>query len=179
MAEGKTANWQRARILYPASDYSEGEWLALYESMPDLLTQMLGDLYRVYKSEEEKRLGTSNPQGGRRKSYINGNLDELWRVITPEYSIEPLSVSLRALSEKHGQRNLARKAHISQGNFSQMIHGGRPATRQKLEAIARAADIHPAYFLEWRTMVIQDLVARVFAMKPNVSIAVIKSLGQP
>ena len=58
----KNADWARASALCPPERYGSQDWLDHYESNPDILTKMLGDMYRVYKSEEAKQAGTANPR---------------------------------------------------------------------------------------------------------------------
>ena len=180
----KNANWAKARALCPPEQYGSAEWLDHYTSNPETLTQMLGDLYRVYKSEEEKANGKANPSGGRRKSYINGNMDELWAIITPRFATTPFHESVRDLIGTRSQRAFAAKAGLDFRLLSRMIadsagtlKGRRcPPSRWDLEALAKAGGVHPAYFVEWRVMVVQDLITEVFAAQPNLSINLLKSL---
>jgi hypothetical protein len=180
----KSANWAKARTLCPPEEYGSQEWLAHYSENPEALTQMLGDLFRVYKSEEEKRNGTANPSGGRRKSYINGNMDELWAIITPRFSTKPFHEAFEDLKGPRTMRQFALRAGMDHRVIHRMLQHSagtlkgrqRPATRYDLEVIAKAGGVHPAYFLEWRLMVVQDLVTQVFVQQPNLSISVLRSL---
>lgn len=180
----KNANWAKARTLCPPEEYGSREWVAHYAANPETLTQMLGDLYRVYKSEEDKRNGTANPAGGRRKSHINGNLEELWAIITPKFSCQPFHVAFEELKGQRSLRAFALKAGIDFRDLSRMVASSagtlkgrqRPVTRHDLEAIARAGGVHPAYFLEWRLMVVQGLIAEAVAAQPNLSIALLRGL---
>jgi len=52
----------------------------------------------------------------------------------------------------------------------------RTATRYDLEVIAKAGGVHPAYFMEWRLLIVQGLVSDVFAAQPNLSITMLRSL---
>lgn len=180
----KSANWAKARTLCPPEEYGSNEWLAHYAANPDTLTAMLGDLYRVYKSEEEKRNGTANPSGGRRKSHINGNLDELWSIITPQFSTKPFHEAFEDLKGKRTMRQFAQKAGMDFRQLSRMLQHSagvpnvrhRQATRFDLEALARAGGVHPAYFLEWRLMVVQDLITEVLTRQPHLSVSLLRSL---
>jgi len=179
----KSANWAKARTLCPPEQYGSTEWLAHYSANPETLTSMLGDLYRVYKSEEEKRNGTANPSGGRRKAHINGNMDELWSIITPQFSTKPFHAAFEELRGKRTVRQYAAKAGMDHRYLSRIVNisagkpiKGRPADRYDLEAIAKAGGVHPAYFLEWRLMVVQDLIAEVFTRQPHLSVNVLRSL---
>lgn len=184
----KNANWARARTLCPPQEYGSVDWAAYYQANPEILTQMLGDLYRVYKSEEEKRNGTANPTGGRRKSHINGNLDELWSIITPRFSIEPFHKSFAELKGDRSMRQFATKCGMDHRDLSRMVSSSegtlrdgdgrrqRQATRYDLEVIAKAGGVHPAYFMEWRLLIVQNLISDVFAAQPNLSITMLRSL---
>lgn len=180
----KNANWANARTLCPPEDYGAEDWVAHYTDNPETLTQMLGDLYRVYKSEEEKHNGTANPTGGRRKSHINGNLDELWSIITPKFSILPFHQAFEELKGKRSLRQFAGRCGIDFRDLSRMVQSSagtlkgrqRPATRFDLEAIAKAGGVHPAYFMEWRLLIVQSLITDVCAAQPNLSITMLRSL---
>jgi hypothetical protein len=180
----KNADWAKARALCPPEQYGSEEWLEHYAANPDALTQMLGDLFRVYKSEEEKAKGNANPSGGRRKSYINGNMEELWAIITPRFATTPFHESFRDLLGTRSQRAFAMKAGIDHRELSRWLKDsagtlkGRrcPPSRWDLEALAKAGGVHPAYFVEWRVMVVQDLITEVFTTQPNLSISVLRSL---
>jgi hypothetical protein len=37
--------------------------------------------------------------------------------------------------------------------------------------------VHPAFFVEWRLAVVQDLVTEVFASQPNLSISMLRNLS--
>jgi len=182
----KNADWARASALCPPERYGSQDWLDHYEANPDILTKMLGDMYRVYKSEEAKRAGTANPAGGRRKAHINGNLDELWSIITPRFSTQPFHLAFTELKGARSLRAFAMKCGIDFRSLSRLVQSsagtlkGRqcPLTRYDLERIAKAAGVHPAFFVEWRLLVVQDLVTEVFANQPNLSISMLRNLSR-
>ena len=183
----KNADWEAAAALCPPERYGSAEWLEHYTDNPDILTKMLGDLYRVYKSEEAKRAGTANPSGGRRRAHINGNLDELWSIITPKFSMEPFHVAFEELKGDRSLRAFALKCGIPRSELSRMVsysagalgeRGRYPApSRSVLEQIARAGGVHPAYFLEWRVIVVQELLGEICAHQPNLSVSLLKNLA--
>ena len=182
MGEQRSANWGKARTLYPSAQYAaRDEWSEYFRDHPEALAQMLGDLYRVYKSEEEKRKGTSNPLGGRRKAHINGNLDELWSIITPRFSNDPFPVAVKALIGQESLRSFASRAGMDHRRIAKLMLAREDSKldRFDLERIAKAGDVHPAYFLEWRVMTVTELLASVFAASPHLSITALKSLRLP
>lgn len=175
MAAAKSADWAAARLLVEPDTYGSTEWLEHYQDHPDVLTKMLGDLYRVYKSEQAKANGTANPAGGRRKGHINGNLDELWEIITPRFAVVPLRQAVDDI-RKVSLRHLALKVGMDRRSLTRILDGELPAERSDLERVAAALRVHPSYFAEWRAMVVQDFLGQLFAAKPNLSIQVLRSL---
>lgn len=182
----KNADWGQATTLCPPERYGSQEWLEHYEANPDILTKMLGDLYRVYKSEESKAAGTANRSGGRRKAHINGNLDELWSIITPRFSVQPFHVAFAELKGRRSLRQFATKCGLSLTALNRLVHASAGdecerrrclLTRYDLEAIAKAGGVHPAYFREYRALIVQDLITEMFTNQPNLSISVLRALS--
>ncbi len=176
----KSADWASARTLCPVEDYRSSQWREHYRANPDVLTTMLGDIYRVFKSEEAKRNGTSNPQGGRRKAHIDGNLEELWQIITPRFSVAPFACALEEVRAGRSYGQIAARAGMDRRRLSG-LRAGKETTvlsRADLEAVAHAVDVHPAFFVEWRLMAIQDLLAEVFTTSPHLSIMALKGLSR-
>jgi hypothetical protein len=180
VADGaRQAQWEQARTLYPSTEYQSRVWADYFDEHPDVLTKLLGDVYRVYKTEEAKRAGVSNPQGGRRRSHVNGNLDELWAILTPKFSMDPFPVAVRELMGKKSVRQFAADVGMDHRELSRLLNGARrPSMIHWLEVIARGADVHPAFFLEWRTATLVGIMADAFASQPHLSITALKALGR-
>lgn len=175
----KTADWDSARSLCPPGEYGSTQWVSYYREHPDILTTMLGDLYRVFKSEESKRKGTSNPQGGRRRAHIDGNLDELWSIITPRFALVPFPAAVEQLRGARSFSQIAQRAGMDRRRLSGLIKGLATTVlgRDDLERVAKALDVHPAYFVEWRVAIFQELLVEVFTTCPHLSITAIKELS--
>lgn len=174
-----SANWQAAKLIAPVEHYDAAQWREHWQDNPDSFLQVLGDVYRIYKSEEAKRNGTANPQGGRRKTTIDGNITELWALVTPVFSVEAFPQAFEAIRNGRSLRQLAIRAGMSKS----MVHrytGVKPAAtpdRYDIERLSKALDVHPAYFREWREMVVTDLLTSIFLAKPNLSITLLKVLS--
>lgn len=175
------ANWGAARLIAPVENYNAERWREHFTDHQDTFLQVLGDIYRIYKSEEAKANGTANPQGGRRKTTINGNMSELWSLVTPTFSMDPFPEAFEA---KRGQRSLRQVAMRSGVQASSLVRylGRDPKRREQpdrydLERIAKALDVHPAYFREWRELTIAEHLAAVLAGRPNLSIALLKAIS--
>jgi len=168
------AEWATARSLCPTDEYSTTDWHSHFTEQPDVLLQMLGDVFRVYKSEQRKAAGTSNPQGGRRRNHIEGSLEELLEIVQPKFSVKPFRDALEDLLGQRSLNWLALKAGQNSRVFRRKISGQRPLSRYDMEVIAQALDVHPAYFLEWRIETVTQMVANVMVAQPHRSIGFLK-----
>lgn len=174
------ANWKQARLIAPVEHYGEERWREHWEGHPDSFLQVLGDVYRIYKSEEAKRNGTANPQGGRRKTTIDGNMTELWALVTPTFSMESFPKAFEALQGERSLQGIAAAAGMNRGNLHRYLgRGDRRAVpgRYDLERIAKALDVHPAFFREWREFVLCEYLAGALATQPNLSITLLKAIS--
>ncbi len=176
--KARHAQWEQARTLYPSAEYGARAWADYFEAYPDVLTKLLGDTYRVYKAEQAKRDGGGNPAGGRRRSQVNGNLDELWAILTPRFSEEPFAASCKELIGQQSLRAFAMRSGMDHRELSRLLRGVSKPTTYWLECIAKAADVHPAYFLEWRVATVVGILSEAMAKQPALSITAIKSLGR-
>lgn len=177
-------NWAGAAEMAPASVYSSEEWLKYWNDNPDVLFGILGDLYRVYKHEQLKEAGKA-PRAGRRKLAIDGNLDELFDILTPRFSMKPFPEAFRDVQGQRSLRQVALRSGYTHRTLGRWLEpGSYPKTqsgavnRDALEAVARALKVHPAYFLEWRNEVILELVTSVCNSSPNLSVKLLKGLAR-
>lgn len=172
-----SANWQAAKLIAPVEHYDSGQWREHWTANPDSFLQVLGDMYRIYKSEEAKKNGTANPQGGRRKTTIDGNVTELWALVTPVFSVEAFPVAFEALRNGRSLRQIAIRATLSKSMVHRFLSGTHTPDRYDIERLSKALDVHPAYFREWREMVVTDLLTSILVAKPNLSISLLKAIS--
>ena len=168
------AEWATARSLCPTEEYGTSDWHTHFTEQPDVLLQMLGDVFRVYKSEQRKTAGTSNPQGGRRRNHIEGTLDELLEIVQPKFSLKPFPEAFRELLGDRTVNSVAIKLGENPRVFRRKVSGQRPLSRYDIEQIAKALGVHPAYFLEWRVETVTTMVANVMVAQPHRSIGFLK-----
>lgn len=174
------ADWSAARLVAPVEEYDSDRWRQHWIEHPDDFLQVLGDMYRVYKSEEAKRNGTANPQGGRRRATIDGNAAELWSLVTPRFSIDPFPEAFAEIRGNRSIRQIAMRAGLVHTSLLRYLGRGKERlcpTRHEYECIAKALDVHPAYFREWRELVIADFITRLLAERPNMSITLLKAIS--
>lgn len=175
-----SADWKAARLIAPVEEYGSEQWRTHWQDNPDAFLQVLGDVYRIYKSEEAKANGTANPQGGRRKTTIDGNIAELWSLVTPTFSMDAFPEAFRAAQGKRSLRQVAMRSGLSPSSivrFLKHTKTKRTPDRYDIERIAKALDVHPAYFREWREMVVSEFLMGVLVAKPNLSISLLKAIS--
>lgn len=175
------ADWKAARLIAPVDEYSSEQWREHWLSHPEGFLQVLGDMYRVYKSEEAKRNGTANPQGGRRKTTIDGNAAELWKLVTPEFSTEAFPQAFVAAQGTRSIRQIAMRSGVQASSIVRFLGRSKgrndSPSRYDLERLAKALDVHPAYFREWRELVVAEFITRLMAEKPHLSISLLKAIS--
>ena len=169
---GSAADWDNAKRWF--TDRSVDEWVGLFDRAPHILHSILGDLYRETKAEREREEGRARI--GRRPKAIDGNLEELWGMISPRYSMEPFAESLKDLIGKRSLRAFAARVPIHHHTLTRLMRGEGSLDRFRLEAIAKAGRVHPAYFKEWREQYVLDAISALLSAKPNLSIRVHKEM---
>lgn len=161
------ADLDNARRQFP--ERSTDEWIKLFDRAPHVMHQLLGDIFRETKAEAEREAGRAKT--GRRPKAIAGSLDELHDMITPKYSMEPFGEAVQELIDKSPSlRAFARKVPMNHHTLRRMMRGDMALEKWRLEAIAMAGKVSPAYFREYREQVLVDFVGRVLEAKPNLSI---------
>lgn len=170
----KLADWDRAKQDYPSWKYGTDEWIAFFDRRPDVMHQILGDIFVITKADEAKQRGEG--RDGRRSKYINGSLDELHAMITPRYATEPFHISVYDLIGKMSLRQFAMKAGMDHRELSKLIRGKQELTMYVMEKIAVAGNVHGAFFMEWRNLFVIHAIQTALVSRPNMSIRAVKTL---
>lgn len=170
----KVSDWEKAKREYPSVGLGIDEWVSFFDQRPDVLHQILGDIYVVTKFDDAKRVGQG--RDGRRTMPKDANLEELWGMITPRYSQHPFAEAFKELQGDRSLRAMAFKVGIDHRELSRLIRGQQALTLFVLDQIASKCRVSPAFFLEWRIMYVQKVLGEVMAQRPNLSIGVIKRM---
>jgi hypothetical protein len=107
-------------------------------------------------------------------------------MITPKYSVKPFAESMTELIGDQSIRSFAAKIPMHYWSLIRLIRGERrivnpndiASSMQTLELIAKAGKVHPAYFVEYRTLYIFSMFNEVFEAKPNFTIGLVKRLRE-
>lgn len=144
---------------------------------PDLMWLLVGDMVRYVSSEETPR---GERVSSRRK--VQGrdrNLQAVWDIIGPRYSMEPFPVAVLELIGERSQRAFATRCGFGSGGQTTLrryIKGERPLNMPALEAIAKAGRVSPFYFIEFRALWLAQELMRAMLARPNVSVAAVKKV---
>lgn len=168
------ANLDRAKAMFPAP--SDEDLVNYLGKRTDVLHAMLGDIYIVTTYDNLKKAG--NGRDGRRTMPSNANLPDLWDMITPRYSQHPFGLAVKELIGERSLRQFAGKVPMDHRELSRMIRGASSVTPYVMEQIAKAANVQPSFFLEYRIGYVQTMLAEVMAAKPNLSVQVFRRLRE-
>lgn len=177
----KQADYVGARLKYPAIDsLTATDWVQIFHDRPDLLHKLLGDIYAITKAQQGE-----TRKSGRRAKHINGSLDELWDMLSPRYSTEPFGSALKELIGTQSLRAFAAKIPMHHQSLIRLMNGERrivmpqspAASLATLERIAKVANVHPAYFMEWRELVLLNAFQQALRANPSASITMTSALS--
>jgi hypothetical protein len=178
----KQADYAGVRHRYPAVDtLKAADWVAVFQERPDVLHKLLGDLYAITKAQQDE-----TRKSGRRTKHINGTLDELWDMLTPRYSTEPFEIAIRDVMGTQSVRAFAMKIPMHHRSFRRYMMGERrivnplmpEASMEMLESIAKAGNVHPAFFAEWRELAVLAAIQQGLRAQPDLSIQMTYALFQ-
>lgn len=150
-------------------------WRDTLEREPEVMHRLLGDLWNAAQAAK------GNPSG----RVAVPTIDEVFRLVIPEYASAPFPEALKEKLGKRSIRWLAGQIHLHHSHVHRWVTGARPivnlhdpiASMQQIEAIAKALNVHPAYFAEWRRLWILVLLDDAFTCHPNLSIGVWKKFS--
>lgn len=171
---GSGADWDNAREHFRLPDTND--WLERMDAFPEIFTAILSDIFRETRAERERRAGKAKI--GRRPKVIEGSLDELWDMITPKYSMAPFAEAVGELMGGESTASFCRKIGLSRRTFQHMLAGNVRLEMFRLERIAAACEVSPAYFAEWRQAYVLTLVDELLAAQPNLGIKYSKAFRQ-
>lgn len=166
------ANFDRAKSMFAQPD--DNQLVEFFDRRPDVMHALLGDIYIVNHYDEKKQRGEG--RDGRRTMPRDANLDELWEITTPRYSMQPFGLAVKELIGERSLRQFASKVPMDHRELSRMMRGQSQVTVFYMERIAVTAKVSPAFFLEYRVMFVTEIMESVFRSKPNLSIGVYRKL---
>lgn len=166
------ANLARSKSMFPQP--TDDQLVEFFDRRPDVMHALLGDIYIVYRYDERKQRGEG--RDGRRTMPRDANLDELWDITTPRYSMQPFGLAVKELIGERSLRQFAAKVPMDHRELSRMMRGQSQVTAYYMERIASASKVSPAFFLEYRMAYVAEVMGAVFRQRPNLSIGVYKKL---
>lgn len=162
---GRGADWDNARAYFRAPDVSA--WMIRMRTDPDVFTRILSDIFRETRAEQARR--ARQARIGRRPKVIDGALGELWDIMTPRYSNETFRFAVVGVTGGLSPAEVGARTGLGTAAYERML-AGQGLEMWRLETIARAFNLSPAYFLEWRQGYILTVIAELLCLQPGLSI---------
>lgn len=169
------ADFPKAKAEFGSTAMGVDEWVGVFDDHVDVMWSILADIYNIVKDEEERDAGVRRM--GRRPFRAAGSIEELLSTVFPvRYTLEPFSMALNKLIGKRSQRAFAMKIPVNQSTLSRLLAGTIQPDMPMLESVARAAKVHPTFFVEYRGLIIAEIVRRVLTEQPHLGIQAIKRM---
>lgn len=139
------------------------DWEAALQ-VPGALGAILQGLFASEDRDNARRFRNSRVASPER------TIADVHDALHPIYSDRPFAESIQPLL-KPSLRAIAERAGLDHTNLRHLIAGTRPLSKYKLESLARACRVSPGYFLEYRQMVVSEVVAKQVAESHAAGIA--------
>lgn len=140
------------------------QWRELLVDVPGSLGAVLQEVFASHDADQLARRADLRKPPPRRTA------QDVHTLVFPQYSTEPFAKAVQPLL-KPSMRAIADRADMRSGYLSQLISGERSLDVYKLQRIATAARVSPAYFLEYRQMMVLDAISARIAQSPEAGIA--------
>lgn len=169
MAVLRPAGWREAlqRETERASD--PNYWLQIFDDRPEILHRLIADLFQAVHGIQQIP-----------------TVDDLWDLLGDvKYSTLPFGEAfVQLLTSDRNIAQIAEVAGLHPYTLRRYVAATRPivttdveGSMRRIELIARACDVHPSYFAEWRRLWIMALIDRAFQVKPDLSFALFERLA--
>ena len=160
--------WQGLLQSHPLAKDADSPdfWEEYLADHPDVLNRLLADVYQA-------TYGADKPP----------TLDALWDIMSSKrFSTEEFGPAVYEVLGDRSVRWLAREVGGSAEQLRRFVTGQRPivsvhdhrGSMNRIEAVAKALDVHPSYFMEWRRLWVMSLIDSAFASRPDLSIGVFR-----
>lgn len=146
-------------------------WRDTLTREPQIMHRLLGDMWAAVEANRGAPGRASLP-----------TVEEVFRLVIPDYSSDPFPAAVRGLLGDRSIRWLAGRVHLHHSHVHRWLTGQREVVNlhdpvgsmAQIDAIAKALNVHPAYFAEWRRLWVLVLIDDALANHPNLSIGVWK-----
>ena len=152
-------------LLGPATTQNRESWDAEFREQPHAMYSILSDIIKVAHA----RPGRVGQRPMPKEEEVD--LDTL---LYGEVSNEPLIVALPKVMEGMSERKLAEKVKMSRTQLQRLLKGEYEPDVYLLREIAKAVNVPPAFFLEYRVAMVMMAMHSMMADNPNVATIIYK-----
>lgn len=147
-------------------------WGQVLEAEPGIVHDLIQDIVKIVQSRGDA------DRIGRRPAARAVGFDDLWKTLVPErFSGEDFPEALRALLGAESAREFAKRVPTSEATMSRFLAGKRTPTLSMMEALAIAGGVTPAYFREWRTVRLAELLRDALMRDPRIASSYAKRMS--
>ena len=151
----------RSHELMPKT-FDHGFWQEFLSDRPDIVHRLLGEMWRA-TAEAPDAVPT---------------IDDLYRLVTPQFSVKPFRDAVWERLDGQSLRELAGKMKRSHSYVVRVLNGTYALTGAYVEEFAKALEVHPSYFAEWRRGWLVAVFDRALDARPNASITLFQRFYQ-
>ncbi len=171
---GEVLRPERAQALFASTKFTDEDWKQVFDADPDPMWKLIGDMVRFDALEDTPR--GNRKSGAARLDPKVANLDNVRRILSPQYSTEPFPVAFEEIRRGRSLRAIAQRAGLAHYSLSRYLSGDRGLTMEVLEQIAVAGKVSPHFFREYRSMWLAQRLTEFLSSRPNESIAAVRRM---
>lgn len=161
-AATKPVGWREALSREAERATDPNYWLEIFTERPEVLHRLIADLFQAAHGVDKIP-----------------SVDDMWDLLAePVYSNHRFGEAFTAVVGSRLRSEVAEKAGLFPTTLKRYVSNERPVvttdvegSMRRIELIARAVDVHPSYFAEWRRLWIMALLDRAYQVNPDLSYA--------
>jgi hypothetical protein len=160
---GRCAN---AAAAYPSVE--RPEFTRHLDAHPEIMGAIFRDILRFDNDRD--------PAGRRSTPELSHGIETLRELMGDRYSMDPFGFSLQRLAAGRSSAMLAARTGLSRSTIQRLRTGAMGPTKGHIEAVAAAFGKDPLWFVEYRAMLLAEMVAAEALRNPERSAAMVGKL---
>lgn len=155
-----------AATTYPSVERPEFD--RHLEAHPEIMGAIFRDILRFDNDRD--------PAGRRATPEVSHGIETLRELMGDRYSMDPFGFSLERLAAGRSSAMLASRTGLSRSTIQRLRTGVMWPTKAHIEAVAAAFGKDPVWFVEYRAMLLAEMVSAEAMRNPERSAAMVGKL---
>lgn len=170
-AEDRKVPWSERRKLivehFPSVERLD--WVEVFRQDPSIMGRIINDILRLDAAEPGKP--------GKRPGLARGDVEQrLEKLFGSRFSDRPFPKAFKSLIGDRSIRHVASKTGLNRNTVHRLLKGEQIPDEYEMEEIAKAFDINPAYFAEYRLAYVVGFIYSRLAVNPEATIVQYKKI---